>query len=203
MSLMDLWNEVWKSAVLIISGMLLLRIAGRKSISQMTIPTTVIMVSIGTVIVQPIAEESIWLALASATVFILLLLAAEAVQIKWNATELFFRGRTIIVVRNGQIVRDALKKLRLTVDQLEMKLRQASISSISSVKLATIETNGQLGFELFPDDAPVTLKQVKELLAAYFPERTPPHLSVESGGSRNSVFAEIDQPGHFEHSPLN
>ncbi|WP_301953168.1 hypothetical protein [Paenibacillus tritici] len=33
----EIWSEIWKALVLIIVGMLVLRLAGRKSISQMTI----------------------------------------------------------------------------------------------------------------------------------------------------------------------
>jgi uncharacterized membrane protein YcaP (DUF421 family) len=50
---MDL-SFIWKPFLLIISGILLLRISGRKSISQMTLAQTVVMISIGTIIVQPI-----------------------------------------------------------------------------------------------------------------------------------------------------
>lgn len=52
------WAWTWKSVVLVIAGMVLLRIAGRKSISQMSVATTVIMISIGTTIVQPIAKSN-------------------------------------------------------------------------------------------------------------------------------------------------
>ncbi|KUP22694.1 hypothetical protein AWJ19_24610 [Paenibacillus sp. DMB5] len=59
MDMNEIWNEVWKALVLIIFGMLLLRLAGRKSISQMTIPTTIAMISIGTIIVEPIVDQPI------------------------------------------------------------------------------------------------------------------------------------------------
>lgn len=50
---------IWKSVLLVLIGMILLRIAGRKSISQMSVATTVIMISIGTTIVQPIANHEL------------------------------------------------------------------------------------------------------------------------------------------------
>lgn len=40
-------------------GILLLRLFGRKTISQMTIAQTIIMISLGTIIVQPIVEKSV------------------------------------------------------------------------------------------------------------------------------------------------
>ncbi|PAK40199.1 hypothetical protein CHH47_29345, partial [Priestia megaterium] len=51
-------NFIWQSIVLILAGILLLRIAGRKSIAQMTLAQTVVMISLGTIIVQPIVEKS-------------------------------------------------------------------------------------------------------------------------------------------------
>lgn len=171
MNIQDVWDEIWKSLVVILGGMLLLRLAGRKSISQMTIPTTVIMVSIGTVIVQPIANRSIWLALIAATTFVLLLIVIEAIQLKWNLFERFIRSQAVVVIKDGQLQTPTLKRIRLTVDQLEMKLRQAGIQRFQDVKTATVESNGQLGYELTEEAKPVTLKQLKELLDMYFSQQ--------------------------------
>ncbi|MDQ0858089.1 uncharacterized membrane protein YcaP (DUF421 family) [Bacillus sp. V2I10] len=55
---MDL-SFIWKEFVLIIAGIFLLRVGERKSISQMTLAQTIVMISIGTIIVQPIVEKSV------------------------------------------------------------------------------------------------------------------------------------------------
>lgn len=75
---------IWKSVLLVLVGMILLRIAGRKSISQMSVVTTVIMISIGTTIVQPIANHELGKAIGSASVFIATLLVVEQLQLKFN-----------------------------------------------------------------------------------------------------------------------
>ena len=46
---MDL-DWIWKAVLIVLSGTLLLRIAGRKSISQMTLAQTVIMIGIGSLL---------------------------------------------------------------------------------------------------------------------------------------------------------
>ncbi|MBR3118639.1 MAG: DUF421 domain-containing protein, partial [Oceanobacillus sp.] len=51
---------LWKAIIIIVGGTFLLRIAGRKSISQMTLTQTVIMIGIGSLLIQPIAGEDIW-----------------------------------------------------------------------------------------------------------------------------------------------
>lgn len=148
--------------------MFLLRISGRKSISQMTIPTTITMISIGTIIVQPIAEENILLTGVAAIVFVLVLIFVEILQVRWNRFEKWIKGPAIIVIEEGQLEQRNLKKLRLTVDALEMKLRLQGISKISDVKTATIEPNGQLGYELKDSAKPVTVSQLESLLSKYF-----------------------------------
>ncbi|WP_342562940.1 DUF421 domain-containing protein [Paenibacillus sp. FSL R7-0345] len=163
----DIWNEIWKALVLIIFGMLVLRLSGRKSISQMTIPTTIAMISIGTIIVEPIADHHILITMAAAAVFIIVLIAVEWLQLKWSLFERLIKGPAVIVIKDGRVQNQNLRKLRLTLEALEMNLREQGISRLSDVKTATIEPNGMLGYELQDAAKPVTLAQVEELLAKY------------------------------------
>ncbi|WP_150265970.1 DUF421 domain-containing protein [Paenibacillus tepidiphilus] len=157
---------IWKSVLLVFAGMILLRIAGRKSISQMTIATTVIMISIGTTIVQPIANHELWKAIGSAAVFILFLLLIEYLQLKFDWMERLLNGRAKVLVENGQIQTQNLHSLRMTVDQLEMRLRQTGIARISDLKFVTLEPNGELGYELMAHAQPVTVGDLERLLGA-------------------------------------
>jgi uncharacterized membrane protein YcaP (DUF421 family) len=215
---MEAWGEFWKSCIVILAAMVLLRIAGRKSISQMTIPTTVIMISIGTVIVQPIADQSIWMALVAAATFISILLLLEFMELKWNSFENIMRGRAVTLIREGKLQVKELAKLRMTVDQLEMKLRQTGISRMGDMKTVTMETNGLIGYEYMPDAQPLTYGQMKSLLAQYAAMSgiaQPPALAAEaqagavsSGGTADGIspsdmdlFAEISQTGEHHAYP--
>ncbi|WP_233531204.1 DUF421 domain-containing protein [Paenibacillus alkalitolerans] len=160
---MDL-SWIWKSFVLVVAGMLLMRISGRKSISQMTIATTVIMISIGTVIVQPIANNEVWKAVGAAAIFVASLLIIEYLQLKFDWFEKFMTGGAKVVIENGQINQNNLRAMRITVDQLEMRLRQKGGANISDVKTATVEPNGQVGYELMRHAKPVTIGELERLL---------------------------------------
>jgi len=160
---------VWQTAFLILSGILLLRIAGRKSISQMTLAQTVVMISLGTIIVQPIVEKSMWKAIAGAAIFVAAIVILEYLQLKFNFFEKFITGKSKIIIQNGQLNNKSLTKLRLTVDQLEMRLRNKGITKLEDVKYATIEPNGQLGYELEDDAKPLTVGEFKKILNDYLP----------------------------------
>lgn len=177
---------IWKSVVLALAGMVLLRISGRKSISQMTVATTVIMISIGTTIVQPIANHEMGKAIGSAAIFIVCLIILEYLQVKWDGLERLLTGRAVPVIENGQLLTGNLRKMRLTVDQLEVRLRQLGIANIRDVKTATLETNGQIGYELMEHARPVTVGDLERMLGLK------PGMSLDP----SVLFQEVRQNHH-------
>ncbi|WP_043978937.1 DUF421 domain-containing protein [Priestia megaterium] len=192
-------NFIWQSVVLILAGILLLRIAGRKSIAQMTLAQTVVMISLGTIIVQPIVEKSMVKAIGGAAMFVLAILVLESLQVKFNTFEKFLTGKSKTVIENGQLDSKQLKKLRLTVDQLEMRLRNQGISNIQDVKTATMEPNGQLGYELQEDAKPLTVGEFKQLMQVYMPLASQANASSTnvnnqlSSDNSSNIFKEINQ----------
>lgn len=156
------WDVIWKAVLIVLVATVLLRIAGRKTISQMTLAETVLMIAIGSLLVQPVADKNIWTTFLVGGIFVATLLVMEYIQIKSDRVEKMITGKAKVVIENGTLNEKNLKKLRLTVDQLEMQLRENSISKISDVKWATLEPNGQLGYELKEDAQPVTKKDFEE-----------------------------------------
>ncbi len=165
---------VWKSVLLISVALVLLRITGRKSISQMTIAQTIIMISIGSLIVQPIIERSIQRTIISAIVFSGFIILIEYLQLKFNFLESLLSGKSKVIIEKGKILESNLTKMRLTVDQLEMRLRQQGISKITDVKTATLEPNGQLGYELMRHAKPVTIGELEQMLGNLIIKQNPP-----------------------------
>lgn len=201
---------IWKSVLLVLVGMILLRIAGRKSISQMSVATTVIMISIGTTIVQPIANHELGKAIGSAAVFIATLLVVEQLQIKFNMFEHLMSGRSKVVVENGKVIIPNLKRMRYTMDQLEMHLRQEGIQSVTDLQTATVEPNGQLGYILKRHARPVTVGDLEEILRSYSltnlstanqqQEDRNSHPTKASTNSTN-IFEEVSKGQHTH--PIN
>lgn len=189
-------NIFWQSVVMVIVGVILLRIAGRKSISQMTIAQTVIMISIGSIIIQPIIEHSVLNTILAASVFIAGLVIMEYLQLKFNFFEKFLTGKSKVVVENGMIQTATLRKLRFTVDQLEMRLRQQGITDFSQIKIATIEPNGQLGYELTREAKPLTVGDLEKMLPQLVVK-----LQQQQANEPGAVFKEVQQESHDSPHP--
>ncbi|MBU8906794.1 DUF421 domain-containing protein [Desertibacillus haloalkaliphilus] len=178
---------IWEAILMVFCGFLLLRVSGRKSIAQMTITTTIVMISIGAIIVQPIIEDSVIKTIITIAIFIGILVLIEYLQMKFNTLEKLFTGKAISVIENGQVNTKNLKKIRLTIDKLEMQIRQNGISSIDDIKNATIEPNGQLGYELMPDARPLTVGEFKKLMGS---------LQPPSPDNTRSLFHEVQTKQH-------
>ncbi|NMI05640.1 DUF421 domain-containing protein [Paenibacillus sp. SZ31] len=200
---------IWKSVLLVLIGMILLRIAGRKSISQMSVATTVIMISIGTTIVQPIANHELGKAIGSASVFIATLLVVEQLQLKFNVVERLMSGSSKIVVEDGKVIIPNLKSMRYTMDQLEMHMRQNGITSVDDLETATVEPNGQLGYVLKRHARPVTIGDLEEILRNYTITGSSPatgdqprqHNSSKSSTPNDNstdIFQEVSKGAHAQ-----
>lgn len=159
------WSLLWKAGIIVLGGTLLLRIAGRKSISQMTLAQTVIMVGIGSLLVQPIVGKSVWSTLAVGLTLVVTLVVIEFIQVKTDFFEKFITGKSKILIENGQINIKNLKKLRMTVDQLEMQLRQNNVANVGDVQYATLEPNGQVGFVLNQNKQNATKEDIQKLIS--------------------------------------
>ncbi|MFE8696019.1 DUF421 domain-containing protein [Cytobacillus sp. FJAT-53684] len=207
------WNYIWKAILIVFAGTVLLRIAGRKTISQMTLAETVIMIAIGTLLIQPVAGKSIWTTFLIGGVLVGTLLVMEFIQLKSDTFEKMITGKAKVVIDNGALNEKNLKKLRLSVDQLEMKLRQNSVSKISDVKWATLEPNGQLGFELKQDAQPVTKKDFedfKQAIINLIPSQSQlTHINdilnlinkQHMAESKEDIFAEVQNITHQNAPP--
>lgn len=160
---MDL-DLIWKSVIIVIGGTILLRIAGRKSISQMTLAQVVIMIGIGSLLVQPLVGKNVWTTLVVGLTLVLTLVLVEFTQIKSDKLEKFISGKAKILIKDGKLKEDQLKKLRLSVDLLEMKLRQSNVNKMEDIKYATLEPNGQIGFELKENKKPATKEDINMIL---------------------------------------
>lgn len=194
------FDSIWKAVLIIVAGIVLLHISGRKSISQLTIGQTVLMIAVGTLLIQPVASKSLWQTLLLSFVLVLTLLLFEIFALKWNFFEGILRGRSKIVIENGVLKTTTMKKLRLTVDELEMHLRQSGVEKIDDVKGATIEMSGQLGYVLIDRKQYATKEDIArlqlmledmskqlELTIPFAPKTTP---IVEN----SNPFTEIENP---------
>ncbi|MBA2939807.1 DUF421 domain-containing protein [Paenibacillus sp. CGMCC 1.16610] len=182
-----MWTIVWNSIALAFVGTLLLRIAGRKSISQMTTPQLAILLSIGSILGSEVGDKGLANSILGTSIFIVFLVFMEWITLKWKVAEHLLKGKPIFVISDGVLNIKNMKSIRLSTEDLEKRLRMAGISRIDDVKSGTIEANGELGYELMPHARPITMGDFEKFMLINFP-----NLSVQNIQSQetDTLFTE-------------
>lgn len=157
-------NYIWESIAILFTGVFLLRIAGKKAAGEMTGLELITVLTIASVIGHAISEYDLIKTILSLCSLVAIFILIQFLTIKFNIIQKLFIGKATPVIQDGIIISDNLKKLRMSVEQLEAKLRENGISSITDVKNASIEMTGALGYELMKHARPVTLGEFEQIL---------------------------------------
>ena len=97
------WHLLWKATIIVIIGTFLLRLSGRKTISEMTLAETVLMISIGTLLIEPVTSNGLWQTFFVGLALVITLLILEYAQLKSNRLEKLITGKSKIIIENGEI----------------------------------------------------------------------------------------------------
>ncbi len=108
---------------------ILARIMGRKEISQITFFNFVSAIAIGSVTANLVINQNVsirngFIALIGWTIFTLFM---DFVDIKSKKLRKITTGDPVVVIKEGNIVENALRKSRLDIDSLNAMLRQKSV----------------------------------------------------------------------------
>ncbi len=70
----------------------------------------------------------------------------------------FFCGKPVILINNGKIIQENLRRTRITLDELTGHLREKDVLDIRTVQYAILETDGNLSVFPFPKERPASAK---------------------------------------------
>ena len=71
----------------------------------------------------------------------------------------FFCGKPVILIDNGKILLENLRRTRVTLDELTGHLRQKDVLDVQAVQFAILETDGNLSVFPYPKERPATAKE--------------------------------------------
>lgn len=189
---------IWSTVLIVIVGTLLLRLAGRNSIAKMTVTELVIMITIGPLLSRPIENKGLWTTFGVASILIFTVFAIQLLKIKFVGVETFLTGKPVLVIENGNVNEENMKKIKLTTENLEMRLNQAGIDAIGDLEWATIEVSGELGYKLKSDKQPASKQDIQNLLKLIETKFSDSSFSVQNytTAERNNMITEVDYENH-------
>ena len=137
-----------------------IRLMGKRQVGQMEPSEFVVTMLVANLASIPLEETD--LPLTAGLVPILTVLGMELVFSALSLRSIFFRkllcGKPVILIENGTVLQENLRKTRVTLDELTGHLREKDVLDLSSVQYAILETNGNLSVFPYPKEKPASAK---------------------------------------------
>ena len=126
----------------------LLRMMGKRELSQMTPFKLVTLIVVGDLIQQGVTHNDF--SLTGATLAIGTF-AFWSLAMSWGSylsprLEKLFEGEPRVIIRRGELLADNMRRDRLTRAEVESEMRLAGIAHMAEVDWAILETNGKISF---------------------------------------------------------
>lgn len=126
--------------------LIIAKVLGKQTISNMTFHDFVTSITLGAIAANLAFNEKLnWsfmtlaLVVFTATSYLLSVLALK--NPKWRK---WVSGAPTVIIENGKILEDNMKKVRYTLDSLNQSLREKGIFDIEEVSYAMLEDHGKL-----------------------------------------------------------
>ena len=137
-----------------------IRLMGKRQIGQMEPSEFVVTMLVANLAAIPIQDGNI--PLLTGIVPLLTILALELVLAALSLRSIFFRrmlcGKPVILIENGRILQENLRKTRITLDELTGHLREKDVLDPQVVQYAILETNGNLSVFPYPKEKPASAR---------------------------------------------
>ncbi len=138
-----------------------IRLMGKRQIGQMEASEFVVTMLVANLASIPMQDGAI--PLFSGIVPIVTVLGIELILSALSLKSIRFRrllcGKPVILIENGNILQQNLRKTRVTLDELTGHLREKDVLDLRSVQYAILETNGNLSVFPYPKDRPASAKE--------------------------------------------
>jgi uncharacterized membrane protein YcaP (DUF421 family) len=194
--LTDAVMQIFTLIVILVVGMIALKVVGKKSLSQLTLPQSLFLLmyasTLGTLIVQP---QHLIIAVIITIAIVITVNTIERLALKFPNFESYIVGIPDVLYKNDEFVRAELHQNKISADQVEVMCRLKGIPSLEVVERVILEPNGQPSVQVKPQYEQVkkiefdhAMNQIMELLGEkYKPLQMPEmaNLYVEADKRKN------------------
>lgn len=124
----------------------LLRVSGKRTLSKMNAFDFVVTIAIGSLFATVVIDENVSL-VTGVTAFAVLIFAQFIItwlSARSTAFERFVKAEPTLLYHDGEMLRRALQKMRITEREVEAMVRRAGIPNMDTVSAVVLEADGSV-----------------------------------------------------------
>lgn len=161
------WAGIWRTVVvgaLAYAGLVLLvRVAGKRTLAKMNAFDLIVTVALGSTLATVLLSRDIALAegLTAFAILIGLQLAITWLSVRTEIVPSLVKSEPTLVAFKGRAIHQALNEQRVSEEELLQAVRQKGFASVASVHAVVLETDGSFSvIEDGPNGRPSALRNV-------------------------------------------
>lgn len=137
-----------RAAAVFLILLLLVRVMGKKELSELSAFELVLLVTIGDVVQQGVTQEDMSLtgATLAAGTLGLLVVALSYIQFRWTRIRPALQGLPVIVIQDGRVLDDVARLERLSLEEIKEAARQQGIGALDLIRYGVLEADGRFSF---------------------------------------------------------
>jgi len=139
-------NAFIRTVILYFVVIITIRLMGKRQIGDLQPSEMVVTIMISELAAIPMGniETPILVSILPLLVLIVLEVGLSYAGMKNKHIRRLFSGKPSVIIHNGKINKDEMRRIRMNFDDLKEELRLAGYTDAKTVKYAILETNGQL-----------------------------------------------------------
>lgn len=161
-NIVEVLDVIMRSLVSLVVLFLVTKMLGKKQVSQLSVFDYVIGISIGNFAAEMTTDLEIPYINGVVSVLIFGLVAYLVSYFTMKSIKLrrFFMGTPTMIIQNGKILIDNMRKVKLDINDLLEECRTDGYFDISKIEYALMEANGHISILPKGENLPVTIKDM-------------------------------------------
>jgi uncharacterized membrane protein YcaP (DUF421 family) len=137
-----------RAVVLYVFVLFVMRVSGRRELSSLTPVDLVLLIVLGDAIQQGLTQDdySVTGAVIVISTIAVLQVGTSYLGFRFKRFRTIVAGRPIVVIDDGQLVANNLRRQRLTADDVVEEMRLQQIASVADVRWGILEASGSMSF---------------------------------------------------------
>lgn len=146
----DNWDSILRTFTITILAyiamILLLRSSGKRTLSKMNAFDFIVTVALGSSLSAVSLNKSIALIDGVFAFFLLIFLQYTItwLSVRYKAVKHFITSKPTLLLYNGELLRDALKKERVTIEEINSAARNAGQEDLAKIDVMILESTGEI-----------------------------------------------------------
>lgn len=199
---MDALDILFTSALSFVALFIIAKLLGKKQVGELDFIDYVVGISIGSIAAEMAtntADKPFYDYLISFAVYFLLTLIIDILSTKTNLLKKFFKGSPLVIIKDGKIDYEQLKKSKLDINDIISLAREKNYFNFDDIAYGIFETDGTLSVLPKSNLQPL----VSEDLNLHKPKTTLPQNVVVDGQVSKFALKFLEKDTTWLYDRLN